>query len=1080
MKEQISASNPKPLQQMEHPIFLSDEPCTQADKIRFGHEAYVEAIQDAVATCPTPFAIGLYGKWGTGKTTVLQALKSRLHNKTHSGRHFRVCLFDAWKYSEEASFRRQFLAVLNEQLDLHWDLDKLLYRPKEEQKFDVHALLRNLWIVPLTVAVIAGVVSVTYWIAGRLGGTEIANSILSGAIAGILGILLFVVGVVFDVVKMSAYRVTQPLLFAPEQFEGEFTHMLRKAGVSDARCLVILVDNLDRCAPDAAVGTLRTIKTFLEHEGCVFVVACDEEALVSHLTKEGDYKEEADAKEFLRKFFQATIRVEPLLADLRDFASEQVAVANLQSDVARVVYAASPRDPRRIIQFLNRLTLVLYLLQARESSGRLPSGEVASRQAYLAKILLINELWPRFTKDCLIHPELLALADQCIGQQSPVEEYPPLQQYFGSSARQTKDYAGLYEFLQSTLDIKVEDPRPFLSLQRSAVEMGIAEPLLFKDMLRLGRLDEVRSQLSQVTDGVHLQNYKEIIARTIEEELNRARLLDAISACRVTIACFDLLPEPRRDVANMVSRTVTNASPKEDIPTLDQSSLLRCMAEASGGFVQPAMTRVIESLETDRPHTADFFNALPRHTPELNEEGYAAIASFLLGSMEAMPDVALGYLTVIAPGSSLANNLFRSKPELLAQVAEGVALPDAPLADKMLETFGDYKDHATDIAMDALCGQIIALLNPPMDTRPAESTQRALAALEHLSMQDIATERIDGLLRVMDKVAVEVPSFEEKLHWLVHCLRIYPWVSEQGEVVTNNTLAGFSSAWPPDKLVLLRDVIYATDLEAIKLTFLGTVKNRVLAPQTPIAVKDQILSLVFPISDDLGVIVLTDVLKAMLQMPDMPEKEVAARSVLRHRDALLRDTIDQLVQAIYDKYMAVSPSQGEPLLGPLLQLIDMRTSKELRNKLADRLKGELGHPGSGRRNRAALHYADLRTKLSRATRSMVAQDVASSLYDRRHQLTLDDSAVFDIVLEEQGNRIPLRTWEFLGNTLQSLLRSDRAPEIRRMACDLIPGFDRLPKELHDGILEELDTIVKDEGLPQELRDAASLAIDHIG
>jgi len=1080
MKEEISASNPESPESMEGPFLLGDEPCTEADKIRFGHEAYVEAIQDAVATCPTPFAIGLYGKWGTGKTTVLQALKSRLHNKAHSGRHLKVCLFDAWKYSEEASFRRQFLAVLNEQLNLGWDLDKLLYRPKEEQKIDIGALRRNLLITLVGLAVIAGTVFLAYSLAGRLGFANLANTFLSATIASILVILLFVVGIAFDFIKISTYRVTHPLIFAPEQFEEQFARMLAKARVSDTRRLVILVDNLDRCTPEAAVATLRTIKTFLELEGCVFVVACDENALVRHLTKEGGYKKDTDAKEFLRKFFQATIRVEPLPADLRDFASEQVAVANLQEDVARVVFAASPSDPRRIIQFLNRLTLVLHLVEARESSGRLSSGEVSSRQAYLAKILLLNELWPKFIEDCLTNPELLALADQYIGLGLPLKEYPTLEKYFGNSARQTRDYAGLYEFLQSTLYIKVEDPLPFLSLQRSAVEMGIAEPLAFKNMLRLGKVDEVRSQLSQVTDRVQLQNYEEIISRTIEDELKLPRLLDAISACRVAIACFDLLPEPRRDVADMVSRTLTNASPKEHIPNLDQSSLLRCMAEASEPLVQLAMARMIESLDTKSAHTSEFFKALPEYTPSLNEEGYAGLGDFLLATLEAAPDTALGYLEPIAPGSPLADNLLRFKPELLAQIAMKITIPDPALADKMLQTFGHYKDHATPMAMDALCGQAIALLTPPMDTRPAESTQRALAASAHLSIQDLATERIDQLLQVLDKIVVEAPSYEEKLDRLVLCLRIYPWASVQGELVINNTVAGFSSEWPPDKLLLLRDVIFVTDLGAIKLTFVGTVKNRVLAPQTPVAVKDQILSIVFPIPGDMGVMALTDVLKAMLQMAEMPVKEAAARSALQHRDALPRDTVNQLVQAIHDGYMAVEPTQGEPLLGPLLQLIEKHTRKELRNSLADRLEGEMGRPEPDRRKRAAQHYSSLRPNLSQPMRSSVARDLTDHLYGLREHLTMDDRVLFDIVLEEQDNpRTPGATWEKLGHTIESLLHSDHAPEIRQMACDLVPRFDKLPSKLHEGILEQLDSIVKDGELRQELRDTASLAVGHI-
>jgi len=110
----------------------------------------------------------------------------------------------------------------------------------------------------------------------------------------------------------------------------------------------------------------------------------------------------------------------------------------------------------------------------------------------------------------------------------------------------------------------------------------------------------------------------------------------------------------------------------------------------------------------------------------------------------------------------------------------------------------------------------------------------------------------------------------------------------------------------------------------------------------------------------------------------------------------------------------------------------------------------------------------------------VAQYVTNRLYDLRQQLTLDDTGVFDIVLEEQDNRqIPHRTWEYLGSTIESLLYSEHTPEIRGMACKLVRGFDKLPSELHEGILEQLETIKDDEKLAQDLRDDASLAINDL-
>ena len=53
--------------------FLSDKPLTAdyEQNDRFGHTGIAENLKQIVLTCPVPFTIGLFGKWGTGKTSIL-------------------------------------------------------------------------------------------------------------------------------------------------------------------------------------------------------------------------------------------------------------------------------------------------------------------------------------------------------------------------------------------------------------------------------------------------------------------------------------------------------------------------------------------------------------------------------------------------------------------------------------------------------------------------------------------------------------------------------------------------------------------------------------------------------------------------------------------------------------------------------------------------------------------------------------------------------------------------------------------------------------------------------------------------
>lgn len=1068
------------------PRFLDDQPCRDPDKMRFGHDVYIAAIRDAVASCPTPYTIGLYGKWGTGKTTVLEGLRATLHKQSHLGREFKVCLFDAWKYSQETSFRRQFLAEFDRQLNLGWDLDELLYRPKEEFKLHWGALARNLVTVLGVFALLCAVAFGVYWVASRAGAAALANTFLSAAVASVMTIVLFVVGVIFDFVRISTYRVTHPLIFAPEQFEEQFRRMLRKAKVTDKRRLVVLIDNLDRCSAEATVDALRTIKTFLEHEGCVYVVACDEAALVRHLTRatRGSAGEEAreaerDAKEFLRKFFQSTMDVEPLPGDLRDFASEQVEAAGLQADVATVVWAANPRDPRRIIQFLNRLVLALYVVTAREQSGRLLAGVVSRNHAYLAKLIWLREQWRDFLENCGAYPDLLELADQVIVHPATVDDHPAFATYLGESARRG-EYADLHGYLEATLHIKAPDPRPFLALQMSALDMGIADAQAFRDKLRQGQVEQIGGQLAAVTNHAELLVCKEIMTRTIEEELDHSRRLEAIQACRVAVACFDMLPPPRQQLADAVCRTTRGADPQRDIPTFTQPSLLRCMAEASSALSQPATMVVVRSLDPTSPHTAGFFDGLPEHGELLNAEGWSAVGEFILATLSSGPEAALQYLGAIEHDSAVASHLFHAKPNILTQLATRIA-GDVDLWEKACETFGRFREHADQAPMNQLALTIVSLISAPPEARVEAYGHRALSALSHLDVAKVSLENINKLHEALHHTMTEPRSHEEIAHFLTHELRIYSRESEGGQQQTLQAVRGFVASWPAEKLSLLGEVIWRAELEPLSITFVDAAAARASDPQRSEEEIEQVLAALAGIPLDTESVALSTALTRMLERPERPVKELGAKSTAAYADRLPPASLQELVRAVHREYMATPGPESGPMAPHLLELIDTRTASGIRNTFADRLKTLMVDANPAVRRAAAQHYNVLRrrAKLSQDTRKTVAQDVADGLHALRQTLAVEDRPLFNLLLEEQDNpKILKGTWTSLGNTIESLLHSDRPAEVRHMAVQLVSQFHMLPDEQRDGIVEQLHTIVDDESLPQEIRDdAASLIGD---
>ncbi len=94
--------------------FFSDQPIA-ADKeqdIRFGHLDIADNLKKIILNCLSPFTIGLFGRWGSGKTTILNVLRKKLKDNEDK---IAVVNFDVWKY-EGDSLRRTFLKELVKQL----------------------------------------------------------------------------------------------------------------------------------------------------------------------------------------------------------------------------------------------------------------------------------------------------------------------------------------------------------------------------------------------------------------------------------------------------------------------------------------------------------------------------------------------------------------------------------------------------------------------------------------------------------------------------------------------------------------------------------------------------------------------------------------------------------------------------------------------------------------------------------------------------------------------------------------------------------------------------------------------------
>ena len=179
-------------------------------------KSYAETLKQIIQKAPEKgtFGIGVFGEWGSGKSSIIKTVKDDLtRDPKHNGK-IKFVIYDAWKYVND-SFRRMFLLNLQEKLGLgRTDLMEKFYCNKTiDQKIELKFSEKHFNIV-LVIALL-GIVLFSILMALKMF-TMAANVGFTISLVSLLTVLIFKC---FNELKTSS---NIPYLFAPEQFENCF------------------------------------------------------------------------------------------------------------------------------------------------------------------------------------------------------------------------------------------------------------------------------------------------------------------------------------------------------------------------------------------------------------------------------------------------------------------------------------------------------------------------------------------------------------------------------------------------------------------------------------------------------------------------------------------------------------------------------------------------------------------------------------------------------------------------------------------------------------------------------------------
>ena len=310
------------------PVYIiSDEP--EKDSDLFGFDAYAKTIAGLIANKEnkTPLVIGIYGSWGSGKTTLMQTVISHLgkieeYEDKSPYRRCKTVWFQAWKYKDED----EILAALIEEIFKTMKSDGFFEGCKAQIETLVNKFNKLKTIGKLT---------------ELFSGVDISECFTELKYKEKLGF--------YDTFQEFFDRLLWTYLnWRPKASTSEKPDDTK--GV-----LVVFIDDLDRCPNNRILKVLETIKLFMDKEGCIFVIGAANEIIENAL--EGDYGE--GSSKFMDKIVQVTFNLPQIPeADLESYIEKiHPHIKETASVHLKTIISAMNNNPRSLKRFLNNLNL---------------------------------------------------------------------------------------------------------------------------------------------------------------------------------------------------------------------------------------------------------------------------------------------------------------------------------------------------------------------------------------------------------------------------------------------------------------------------------------------------------------------------------------------------------------------------------------------------------------------------------------------------------------------------------------------------------------------------------------------------
>lgn len=349
----------------------------------FDGEEYVKKIKEAIRNEDIK-SIGVYGKWGIGKTSIIKNVINELIEEGVYQKN-QIVEYNAWKYSEY-DFMRDFLIICSNTIEGQrkaQEREESYYSDKSEDRQlyimlwkKIGQFISTSWRVLLFIIFLyaIGVIGILWINSIQPNWFDCADLLTPLTLTLISFILpLFLVS---EITHKSESKK-----FSPEQFARDFVEIVANKSV------LIFIDDIDRCSYEEIKSTFDTLKTFIldEKNKVKFIIPVDPNILFNSLDDQTyDYFSKIiDFSVEIKNYNK--VKFEPLKEEILENVDERykrIAIDGLY--LASKFYIDTPRKMKK---FANEFINEIY---------NYSSEEINDKGYMFAKLIILKNEFPKY------------------------------------------------------------------------------------------------------------------------------------------------------------------------------------------------------------------------------------------------------------------------------------------------------------------------------------------------------------------------------------------------------------------------------------------------------------------------------------------------------------------------------------------------------------------------------------------------------------------------------------------------------------------------------------------------------------